>query len=101
MASGPWFFFQNVTILGAGDPFDNDYRLVPPFPTDPRIDRNTWVWASITELDSNGLPHLGDAPMWIENTVPQDDGSIWVRVRMDFPKDLPGMIRLLYWTGMV
>jgi len=107
MASGPWFFVQNVTINGVAGLGDRnvvygvtDFRLIPPFPQlpDPPISSASWVWASVTELGPNGEPHLGDAPMWIGNVAPQDDQSILIRVMSAWPNDLPGQIKLIFWS---
>jgi hypothetical protein len=77
---------------------ETDLQLFPPFPKDPPVTKDSWVWASITELDVDSRPHLGDAVMWVANVVPEDDGSIWVRVLSSWPNDLPGLIRLLFWA---
>jgi hypothetical protein len=64
VASGPWFFSKQVTVKGnpniGKDPNVTvevtDLRLTPPFPKppDPPISANSWVWASITEVGSDG-----------------------------------------------
>jgi hypothetical protein len=109
MASGPWFYFEQVTLKGLGDnpprgvfAASTNLQLTPPFPNppDPPISRDTWVSASITEIDGNGLPFQGDASIWVANIVPQDDRSIRVQVLTAWEFDLRGMIRLLFWTGV-
>jgi hypothetical protein len=46
------------------------------------------VAVSICELDSNGIPFIGDANMSILNVAPRPDGSIDVRWSVDWPTDL-------------
>jgi hypothetical protein len=107
MASGPWFYFQEITVKGVPGLGDRnvvygrtDVQLTPPFPNppDPPISANSWVWASISEQTPSGESHFGDAGMWIGNVVPQNDGSVWVRVFSAWTTDLPGIIKLLFWS---
>jgi hypothetical protein len=45
------------------------------------------VLVSLTEIDSNGNPFLGDATMKIYNVVPRD-GSLTIRGEIDWDSDL-------------
>jgi hypothetical protein len=109
VASGPWFFSKKVTVKGNPNigkdhkvAFEvTDIRLTPPFPIppDPPISANSWVWAAITELGSDGKPNWGDATMWVANTIPQDDKSIVIKVCSTWPDDLPGQLKLLFWSS--
>ena len=104
--SGPWFFVENVTIKAEANPQERPFvgvtnlRLTPPFPNppDPPISAASWVWASVTELTSDGQPLFGDALIIVGNVVPQDDGSISIKVTSLWPNDLPGQIKLVFWT---
>ena len=106
MASGPWFYFlTDISIQGVGGNNSleirfTDFHLFPPFPESPPIDRNTWVWASVAEVGSDGKIFLGEAPFWVANVVPGDDHGISVRVGSRWPEDLNGQLRLLFWTGV-
>jgi hypothetical protein len=105
MASGPWFYFENVTISGTGSsearwPVATDLHLKPPFPNppDPPITADSWAWASIAEVGSDGRAQIGDATMWITDVVPQDDGSFTVRVLSYWINNISAMVKLIFWS---
>jgi hypothetical protein len=106
MASGPWFYYEVVTILAAATesrwPRATDVRLTPPFPVppDPPITADSWVWASIAEVGSDDRAQIGEATMWITDVVPHDDGSVTIRVLTYWDTDLPAMIKLLFWSAL-
>jgi hypothetical protein len=102
MASGPWFYEVPVTI-NAGGVVSTDLQLFPgrAFVLDTPITSRSWAWASITEVDEEGRPKLGDAILEVASITPQDDGSIWVRIVTNWDgNNLPGLVRLLFWASL-
>ena len=105
MGSGPWFYEIPVTVRGLGDAPGaaiTDLHLFPgqDIVIDTPITAQSWVWASITELDGDNQPFLGDASIWVANVAPRDDGGIWVRILSDWKHDLNGLVRLLFWASV-
>jgi hypothetical protein len=49
------------------------------FPNPVQVFANSQVSVTMTELDNNDTPFLGDATMQVYNVVPQDDGTITVK----------------------
>ncbi|HYF99041.1 MAG TPA: hypothetical protein VD815_03025 [Candidatus Saccharimonadales bacterium] len=68
----------NSPILSIpGGPFAISLTQIFNFPD---VTANSRVVASISEVDSNGKPFIGDATLSIDRVAPNDDGEIVVNV---------------------
>ncbi|TDB88009.1 hypothetical protein E1264_12850 [Actinomadura sp. KC216] len=56
---------------------------------------STLVVVSITELDGDGNPHMGDARMTVNNVQPYQ-GGVQVRVNIEWGSDLRGRLMYVY-----
>jgi hypothetical protein len=66
------------------------------FFSDPVIVKaNSQVSVSITEVNQNNVPFLGNANMGILNVVPQDDGTITVRGNVDWTSQLRCLLNFI------
>lgn len=52
------------------------------------IGTTSWVFASVTEIDGDSVPHAGSAHFTVGNIVPQS-GFSWVYVYSDWSRPLP------------
>jgi hypothetical protein len=50
----------------------------------PGVTADSRVVASISEVDSNGKPFIGDATLWVNSVAPNDNGEIWVEVKIQW-----------------
>lgn len=58
------------------------------FPNPVQVFADSQVSVTMTEIDNNGTPFLGDAKMQVYNVVPQQDGTITVRFNVDWSEQL-------------
>lgn len=61
----------------------------------PGITPDNNVVASVTELDENANPKLGDATMIIQNVVPEND-RVLVRGHVDWGDNLPIRVTIMF-----
>lgn len=54
------------------------------------INQNTFVWASVTEVDPQGDPISGGAHVTVQQVVPANNGEVIVRLWVD---NVPNNIR--------
>lgn len=47
------------------------------------INQNTFVWASVTEVDTQGDPISGGAHVTVQQVTPANNGILYVRVWVD------------------
>jgi hypothetical protein len=76
-------FWGIKTILAQGQ-----FQLNFFFGSPVIVASNSQVAVSITEVNENDVPFLGNANMGILNVVPQSDGTITVRGHVDHPSRL-------------
>jgi hypothetical protein len=58
------------------------------FPNPAQVFANSQVSVTMTEVDNNNTPFLGNAKMQVFNVVPQQDGTITVRYNVDWDSNL-------------
>ena len=68
---------------------------VPVAEPDVVVNAVSQIAASITELTPSGVPHLGNADMWVMNVVPNDDNTLLVRGRVDWDDFLPVRLNMI------
>jgi hypothetical protein len=65
------------------------FKLDMGFPPSLGIHPQSQIVASMTELNSRGLPFLGHATMQVLNIAPQENGTVQLLGHVDWTRPLP------------